>query len=43
MATRTPAQQSHRSSNRGDDIITCSIKMLPEDQWIAAAQTTHVS
>ena len=42
MATRTPAQESQSqpgSSQSGNDVITCSIKMLPEDQWIAAAAT----
>ena len=42
MATRTTAQPSlkqDRPTRRADDIITCSIKMLPEDQWIPAAAT----
>lgn len=42
MATRNPSHESHShdtSENPGDDVIPCSIKMLPEDQWIAAAAT----
>jgi hypothetical protein len=38
MATRTPSHESH-GHHSGDDVISCSIKILPEDQWIAAAET----
>lgn len=42
MATSTSGDksQSQRGSQQpGNDIISCSLKMLPEDQWIAAAAT----
>src|SRR5881227_1692201 len=42
MATRTPPEHSHDnhgSASPGNDVITCSIKLLPEDQWSAAAAT----
>src|SRR5438128_1786829 len=42
MATRKHSQKNDASrgvSTSGDHIISCSIKILPEDQWEAAAET----
>ncbi len=33
------AHESHGAAGAGGDLITCTIKMLPGDQWVAAAET----